>query len=283
MLIRKLLDLLNNEFPPETALEGDKTGLQLQSGLDNISRIYVTLEITDNSLNEAIESGCDCVISFHPLIYNPLSDITENDRTGRLCTKLIKNNIALISVHTNFDVHPKGTSRILAEKLNLITQDFLVKSSAKEGFGMGVIAKPLETLDYLTLIDRVSQVCGSPVRFNKGNNSLIKRIAIVGGSGTSFIQDALDAEVDAFITSDVSYHRFHQTDGRLILIDPGHYEMEQFVPEGLAGILKNLIPKNENVTVTLGKAVTNPVCYFPNEGKYIEIQKENIFYNINTW
>jgi len=47
------------------------------------------------------------------------------------------------------------------------------------------------------------------------------------------------AQVDCFITADVKYHQFHEAKGNVMLIDPGHAEMEQFVVEGMSTILQN--------------------------------------------
>jgi putative NIF3 family GTP cyclohydrolase 1 type 2 len=105
---------------------------------------------------------------------------------------------------------------------------------------------------------------------------MIKRIAIVGGSGSSFLESALDAKADAFISADISYHTFHRAENNIMLIDPGHYEMEQFVPEGLADALNKEFPNGSIDNILVSKIVTNPVHYYPNTGEYKLRQSNNL-------
>lgn len=121
------------------------------------------------------------------------------------------------------------------------------------------------------LLIRLSGICNSPVRYCHGkDDNQIKRIAIVGGSGSSFIEDALKANADAFITADVSYHNFHRVEGKMALLDPGHYEMEQFVTKGLHDFLSSKI--DENVNLCISHAYTNPIRYYP-DNDYTKKQK----------
>lgn len=106
---------------------------------------------------------------------------------------------------------------------------------------------------------------------------MIRRVAIVGGSGASFIDDALAANVDAFITADLKYHDFHRTEGLLTLIDAGHYEMEQFVPIGLAALVEEIAEKeNEALTVMRSQTVPNPILYYPNTEEYRSAQDRTL-------
>src|SRR3989339_1452082 len=100
MRLDSLLNKINNILPQDSGIEGDRLGLQIQSGRNNVSNILITMEVDKNVINEAIKLKCDCIITFHPLIYNPLLKIHDNDRVGYLTSELIKNSIALISIHT---------------------------------------------------------------------------------------------------------------------------------------------------------------------------------------
>lgn len=312
MHIKEFLKIIEEKLPGKAACEGDRIGLQIQSRQEKINKVLVAYEITNETINEAAKLKCDTILSFHPLIYYPLTDITETNRTGHLVTELIKNNIALITAHTNFDAFVNGTSRILCDRLGLIYEDFLVPCAGLDGFGMGVIAKPENPISPHELLDRVSHVCHSPLRWTSGkfdiDQGVIKKIAIVGGSGTSYMNDALKADADVFITADISYHRFHEVTGKMMLIDPGHYEMEQFVADAMAGLIKNSIDdlraKNEhnsnennkvsnviNIVVNnsnesntsesdipelpeivVSKIRTNPVSYYPDTENYNYLQ-----------
>ncbi|MFA6572120.1 MAG: Nif3-like dinuclear metal center hexameric protein [Bacteroidota bacterium] len=275
MRIERLLKTIEEILPRETAIEGDRIGLQIQSGRNEIQNLLFTIEVDDKVIEEAVKLKCDCIITFHPLIFFPLTSIQDTDRVGKLTTKLISNSISLISIHTNFDSYSKGTSRIFANLLGLETKRFLIPDKSVSGRGMGVIACPKNSLKLDDLISRLHSICNAPIRYTIGKKSdKIESVAIVGGSGTAFFEDAISAGVDAFITADISYHTFHRAKGRLTLIDAGHYEMEQFVPLGLMNLLKENLKDSEINSYKLSKQLTNPVLYYPYTDKYSTKQKD---------
>ncbi len=262
MKINLLLDIIEKFLPAATAMEGDRIGLQINTGKSEIQKVLIAMELNEAVVNEAEKLKADCIITFHPLIFHPLTGIYDNDRVGRLTSLLIKNDITLISIHTNFDAYRNGTSRIFCDKLGLNYTSFLVPDSNIEGYGMGAICYADTPLTLEMLLEKVSSVCKSPLRYCRGkNDSEIKTIAIVGGSGSSYIDDAIKAKADAFITADVSYHNFHRVEGKMALIDPGHYEMEQFVAKGIHDFLSSKI--ETNVQLFLSEINTNPVNYYP--------------------
>lgn len=280
MLLNIFLDRIEKYLPAQSGMEGDRIGLQVQSDNKEVNKILVALDITQEIISEAVYSNCDCIISFHPLIYNPLTSIAFNNRVGRLTAKLISKNITLIVIHTNFDVFYKGTSQILAKKLDFNVIDFLKPNLNFPNSGMGVIAKPFTAIKPSELLSRVHNVCHSPLRFSKLNLDVdIEKIAIVGGSGMSFLDEVLKSDVQAFITADITYHRFHEVEGEIMLIDPGHYEMEQFVPLALVELFGDIIDKNELHFIKTSKTLTNPVCYYPDTEMYINLQNKYLLKN----
>ncbi len=262
MKINDILSIIEKLLPKSTAIDGDRIGLQVQSGRSEISHILVTMELSDEVIDEAIDLSADCIISFHPLIYRPLTEIVEIERVGRLVTKLIKNEIAFISVHTTYDAHSEGTSKIIADLLGLRVVSFLVPTPNCANSGIGVICEARQPMNEQELVKLVSEKLFAPVKYTSGKKTEnITKIGIVGGSGTSFLKDALDANLDAFITADVTYHTFHSVKGKLLLIDPGHYEMEQFVSLGIAQLIKN--HSDNSVKISVSSVNTNPVSYYP--------------------
>ncbi|MFH1050664.1 MAG: Nif3-like dinuclear metal center hexameric protein [bacterium] len=281
MLLEKLLNIIEDNFPAASAMDEDKIGLQVQASRKKVEDLLIALEVNDAVLKEAGKLKCDSIITFHPLIYNPLESLNDNDRVPALCSELIRKSISLISIHTNFDCFFEGTSYILAQKLDLDVLDFLKPDGNFKDRGMGVIAKPKKKLSPEELIQQLHKICKSPIRFSTVKNiKSIRKVAIVAGSGTSFLNDALQSGADAFITADITYHRFHEVEGKMMLIDPGHYEMEQFVPEAIARFFKSTLNKNDYSTINVSKTVTNPVKYYPDTEKYNSLQKNNLLHNM---
>lgn len=204
------------------------------------------MEITDEVIDEACAHACDTIVTFHPLIYVPLKAIAEQDRVARLTARLIRSDISVVCIHTTFDAYRNGTNAILAQKLGLPIIAPLEPSSLRDSadpeqaFGMGLIASC--DISYDELLERVQSVCGGPLRYCEPKVSMISKVAIVAGSGMSLYKNAVDSGADVFITADVKYHDFHAASATIGIIDPGHYEMEQFVPEGMQQALSSECP-----------------------------------------
>lgn len=267
MDINKLADTINRLLPPWSAMNGDRIGLQIQSDISDVRRVLVAVEITDEVVIESISKNIDLIITFHPLIYNSLTDIKSSDRVGKLITSLIINKIAVISVHTTFDSYKYGTSRILSDKLGLKFVDYLIPNKESNEIGFGVISETTGQISPSEFLEKVSSITNSPVRFSVGAKDSLSLIAIVGGSGSSFIDDAYNLGADAYITADLTYHQFHKMKGKMMLIDPGHFEMEQFVSEGLYNLFKQNQGQFDDVDFLLSETYTNPVDYYINSYK----------------
>jgi dinuclear metal center YbgI/SA1388 family protein len=267
MDIYQLIFELERLFPNKTALKDDRIGMQINSGKYQIDSILFAYELTDAVIDEAVNFKCDLIIAFHPLIYSPLREINSNERVGELTIELIRNDISLYIIHTNFDAHVNGTNRILSDKLGLIRTYPLIESNIINSNGFGIVGTLDKELHYEEFTEKLYGIFCSPIRFCKGKSNIIRNVAVIGGSGSSFLTNVIESGVDAFITADVSYHNFHRVSGKIWIFDPGHYEMEQFVTNTMIDIFTEEI-KYEKLTVYSSKVLTNPVFYFPNTDEY---------------
>ncbi|MDZ4746239.1 MAG: Nif3-like dinuclear metal center hexameric protein [bacterium] len=236
-------------LPPSTAMPGDNIGMHIDSRRGTANNVLVCLELTDAVLTEADALDCDVILTFHPLIYEPLTRIDRSRRVGGLVCGLIERDIALLCVHTSFDVFPQGTNYLLALHLGLTPLGTLDAS------GMGLIASA-DAVPFASFIRQLGEVCGGPVRYVAPTNEVVSLVAIVGGSGMSFFDRAVQSGVDVFVTADVKYHAFLAAHGVVGLADPGHYEMEQFVPEGLVQAIRPHLLGDTILRTT--SVVTNP-------------------------
>lgn len=262
MNLNYFLEFLENHFPSKYAIPGDRIGLQVHSGKSEIENLLICYEITPEVIGEALWNKADTILTFHPLIYSPLTQINQDDRVGHLVSLLILHKISLISLHTRFDVYEYGTSFLFAKELGLKSQKFLAPNIENEKFGMGIIGKfdePLNTEDFLQKIYNITK---SPIKYTLGANKSVQNIGIVGGSGTSFINFALAEKLDALITADATYHTYHSVKGKLTLVDAGHYETEKFIVPALSKFLAENL-KDEFLGLVQSKIVTNPISHFP--------------------
>jgi len=255
MLVREFQHVIDGILPPETAIHGDAIGLHVASVRGEVHRVLVCLEITESVVIEAIEHRCDTIVTFHPLIYAPLQRLDRTERVSRCVSDLIRADISVLTVHTAFDAFQQGTNYAIAIRLGLAPVRPLVPS-AQGSTGMGLLATC--DVSYQELLRRISSVCGGPLRHCPPESESISTVAIVGGSGISFFNDAVRSQADVFITADVKYHAFHAAKGVIGIVDPGHFEMEQFVPAALIELLSQALPHVTFVESTVG---TNPVRY----------------------
>ncbi|MCK7590155.1 Nif3-like dinuclear metal center hexameric protein [Subsaxibacter sp. CAU 1640] len=125
------------------------------------------------------------------------------------------------------------------------------------GMGMiGELEKELPIHDFLTFLKQKMNV--SVIRHSEIIKKSVKRIAVLGGSGSFAIPASKSANADVLITSDLKYHDFFSAEGQIILADIGHYESEQFTKNFLADYLSE---KFTNFAVVLSMTNTNPVKY----------------------
>jgi putative NIF3 family GTP cyclohydrolase 1 type 2 len=87
-------------------------------------------------------------------------------------------------------------------------------------------------------------------------------VAVCGGSGTELLEDAIRSKADVFVTADVRYHTFQAAEGRITLVDAGHYETEQVVLPTIAQRLRSWArDRGEKVVITIATTSTNPIHF----------------------
>jgi putative NIF3 family GTP cyclohydrolase 1 type 2 len=136
---------------------------------------------------------------------------------------------------------------------------FLV-SKKEETFGMGMVGelnKELSEIEFFNFLKskmNIKNIKHSPFVGKK-----IKKVAVLGGSGSFAIENAIAEKADCYLTSDLKYHDYFKADNKILLADIGHYESEQFTKELILEFLNEKIPK---FACIISKSNTNPVNYF---------------------
>ncbi len=131
-------------------------------------------------------------------------------------------------------------------------------------YGMGAIGELTAQQTLGSFLRRVKKALGSEqIRYGGNLRRKVRRVAVCGGSGSELIDTAVRAGADAFVTADVRYHSFHDAEGRIALVDAGHWETEQVVLPALAARIRQGVPKGEKgISVLITKQRTNPIhCY----------------------
>jgi dinuclear metal center YbgI/SA1388 family protein len=131
--VSDVVNLLHKTAHPDLAFEWDNVGFQIGDCNREVRKILLTLDVTENAINKAIQEHFDLIISHHPFIFKPLKKITNP-----LYLKLIKNDIAVFCAHTNLDVIKKGVNAALASKLKLQNVRFLSSESGAAVYHLAV-------------------------------------------------------------------------------------------------------------------------------------------------
>jgi dinuclear metal center YbgI/SA1388 family protein len=124
--VKSIGRVLESWAPKALAESYDNPGLQVGRPDSRVKKGLIALDMTPQVLQEAIENGCELIVTHHPLIFSPLSDLTPHSYVSGLALALAESKIALYSSHTNLDSARGGVSFALAEQLGLIDVDFLM-------------------------------------------------------------------------------------------------------------------------------------------------------------
>ncbi len=140
-----------------------------------------------------------------------------------------------------------------------VAYDILTLDNANPTIGMGMLGelqKEMEESQFLNILK--STFKAKLVRHSCLLKKPVKRIAVLGGSGSFAINAAISNNADVFVTADLKYHDFYKAEGKIVLADIGHFESEQFTKNLIVNYLSKKIT---NFAIILSKINTNPIKY----------------------
>ena len=248
-------------FAPLSLQESyDNAGLILGNRDQEVTGILIALDATLDIIDEAVNLGCNLIVTHHPFIFKGLMTITGKNHTENCLIKAIRNDIAIYAGHTNVDSVRGGVNERMADKLGLTDTSILVPISQKDcdcGLGMiGTLPVSLSETEFLQLIKSTFKC--ERIRFSALRGKNIQRVALCGGSGSEFLENALDSGADAYLTGEAKYHEFFNHASEILLVDAGHYETEQFTKD----IFFEILSENfSTFAVRISVVETNPVHY----------------------
>ncbi|MDP5104841.1 MAG: Nif3-like dinuclear metal center hexameric protein [Polaribacter sp.] len=140
-----------------------------------------------------------------------------------------------------------------------IAYEIVTTENVHQNIGMGMIGELSSEMDekeFLLFLKKTMKT--NCVRHSNFINKKIKKVAVLGGSGSFAISDAKKAGADAYVSADFKYHEFFTAENTILLADIGHYESEQFTKNLLVDYLTK---KFSNFAVILSEKSTNPIYY----------------------
>lgn len=364
MQIKHILEEIEVFAPLAYQEDYDNSGLLTGDAEAEVTGVLLSLDCTEEVVEEAIQKKCNLIISHHPLIFSGLKKLVGKTYVERALLKAIKNNIALYACHTNIDNVKQGVNHKIAEKLglrnlhvlapkagqfqkivtyvpdthhqsvldalfaagagaignydqcsfnaegtgtfkgNALSAPFLGKANelsrekeirvetiferndqnkvvaallgahpyeevaydiydldkkhAGVGSGMwGEFKEPMQEQDFLNHVKKTFKVAA--IKHTRLPGKMIKKVSICGGSGRFLLKNAIGSGSEAYITSDIKYHEYFEAENKLLLVDVGHFESEQFTPEIFYEIIQK---KFTTFAIHLSEINTNPINYF---------------------
>ncbi len=278
MKISEITSVIEALAPLAWQEDYDNAGLIVGRPDDEVHAALLAVDVTEEVLDEAEATGCDMVITHHPIVFRPLKRFNSADYVQRCVERAIRRGIALYACHTNLDSAPDGMSWQLAEQLGIgglrvlqPTEKLVIPPSAVGcsdasrvvvsdvcvGFGVvGDLPEPVATEEFLRRMQRSLDVrC---VRHSDIVCPEVRRVAVCTGAGASLIGDARRAGADLYVTADLKYNDFMTPDRALVVADIGHFESEYCAIRLLFAVLSK---KLLNFAVRKSERSRNPVNY----------------------
>ncbi len=222
MTVKKLYERLSERIPRELSCEWDNDGIMCAADSNaEVNNILITLDVTEEVVDYAISRNFDLIISHHPLIFKPISSVTEDDHISRKIIKLITNNVAVFSFHTRADKVDGGVNDLLADYIGLVD----IEPFGSDGLGrIGTLPDDRELENFAE--DVKMQLGADGVKYVDAYNT-VKRVAVVGGDGKDYVKDAIAAGADTYLSGRLSYNIMEEAaDIGINLVEAGHYFTE---------------------------------------------------------
>ncbi|MBO4885280.1 MAG: Nif3-like dinuclear metal center hexameric protein [Clostridia bacterium] len=229
--VGQILDIVNEIAPPELAESYDNVGLLAGHPAWPVECVLTALDLTKEVVREAEQAGAQLILTHHPVFFRGRKSIREDDTEGEAVCALIRSRKALIAAHTNFDNASPGVNDALADALAL--KDVEV---GPHGLRVGRLIQPFAAQAFAKYVEKC---LNARARLFAGENKPVSRVAVLGGAGGGFWEEALEMGADCFVTGEVRYHEALAACGQgLCLLEAGHYETEQVAIKLLADRLQ---------------------------------------------
>ena len=239
MNVADLLGALDDEIGLSRAASWDEVGLQIGAPDGELGEVGVCHEISTGLITEAVQQGIATIVSYHPLLFSPTTTFVDGASAEGRAFRLVSAGISLIVVHTAFDATPGGSADALASTLGLGVRTSFGCEDEAETRCVGR-AGNVDPMTLAELRDIVASRLATHVRLAGDESAVVSSVAVVPGSGGSFIRTAA-ALADVLVTGDLKHHDVVQArDLGLSVLDAGHVPTERPGVDALYDVLRTM-------------------------------------------
>lgn len=252
MKAKDIISIMDNWAKPMLIDSWDNTGFQIGDKNLNVENILVALDYDEKVFERALKENCQMIINHHPIIFKSLKTLTNNSYVERLIIKTIKNNIVVYNAHSNLDLAIGGVNDQLAKLLDIKVEDYLsfVTSDESHSFGYGRVGsiQEISAKEFLNKIKDRLDIDMLKVYGDIDKN--ISSVAVCGGSGADFIEDAYNLGAELYLTGDIKYHDSQLAEQLgIIVVDGGHFNTEKIILPVIKETLDNQFNREINIIV----------------------------------
>ena len=252
MTVSELYAFLNEKIPSALSCEWDNDGLMCCPEPDRkVRRVLVCLDATAEMVKKAIDESFDVILTHHPLVFHKLPALNPFEPVAQKLIDLCRAGVAVMSFHTRLDALEGGVNDTLAVLLGLGE----VAAFGGEGIGrIGTLKEPLPLNAFAAL---VKERLGCPALVCASGGKPVRRVAVLGGSGSDDVPLAAAAGADTYLSGEIAFHHLSDApEHGMNLVVAGHYYTEApvcrvlsaFVREADAGIETEIAVSNTTVT-----------------------------------
>lgn len=230
--------------------------------------VFCPLAHADQLRQVMFESGAGHIGAYDSCSFNTSGTGTfrggeqTNSFVGQIGKLHQEEEIRIETIVPDYILNKVITNMLEAHPYEEVAYDIYPLDNKHNAIGSGLIGEldsPVEEVEFLKIIQ---QKLGTPVlKHTAFTGKKVQQIAICGGSGAFLLHKAKAAGADVFVTADLKYHDFFEADGKLLVVDAGHFETEQFTKELMAEMIRKKIP---NFAALISEVDTNAVRYFRN-------------------
>ena len=236
MTVREFYKALSAIVPRELGCDWDVDGLNVCPDPDReVKRVLVALDATNEVVNQAVAEGYDLIFTHHPMLFGGLKNVLADDYDGAKVIALCRAGVSAVSFHTRIDAAEGGVNDILA---GLVGLEEVEVAGEERIMRIGTLAEPVSAAVFAA---RVKDALGAPAVLCADAGREVRRVAVVGGSGKSEVALAIASGADTFLTGELKYSQYCDTD-KLNLLVAGHFYTEQPICARLCEIVKEISP-----------------------------------------
>lgn len=242
MKLSELYAAFEERFPSSLSCDWDNDGIMCALSLDSeVKKVLCVLDATMAALEYAAENGYDTVISHHPMIFHPIGSVTPENHIARRVIFALKNNINVLSFHTRADAAKGGVNDLLAKALGIEN----VTAFGDEEGDIGRVGHLECETDVTCFAEKVKNALGCATVTLAKASDRVKKVAVLGGSGKSFVSAAKATGADVFVSGEIGFSNMNEAkEMGISLIEAGHYFTEDILCSLFSEILTSLGVEN---------------------------------------